>query len=86
MGTPYKLLTDEQQQIIRDRNLKYYYDNKEKIRERTKIYFKEYYHKNHLKMILRQRNYTRRKYFSRVNIENVNIKPKEKETLTVSFN
>ena len=86
MGTPYKLLSDEQQQIIRDRNLKYYHNNKEKIRERTKIYFKEYYHKNHLKMILRQRNYTRQKYFSRVNIENVNIKPKEREKLTVCFN
>ena len=85
MGTPYKLLTDEQQQIIRDRNLKYYHDNKEKIRERTKIYFKEYYHKNHLKMILRQRNYTRRKYFG-LDIENVNIKPKEREKLTVCFN
>jgi hypothetical protein len=31
MGTPYKLLTDEQQQIIEDRNLKYYHENKEKI-------------------------------------------------------
>ena len=85
MQTPYKLLTDEQQQIIKDRNLKYYHNNKEKIRERTQIYFKEYYHKNHLKMILRQRNYTRRKYFG-LDIENVNIKPKEREKLTVSFN
>ena len=41
----YKLLTDEQKQIIIEKNLNYYYKNKEKIKERTKIYWKEYYKK-----------------------------------------
>ena len=43
MPTLYKDLTEEQQQIIREKNLKYYYDNKEKINKRSKIYWKEYY-------------------------------------------
>ena len=37
MPTPYKDLTEEKQQIIRERNLKYYYDNKEKINEQKYI-------------------------------------------------
>jgi hypothetical protein len=57
MPTPYKFLSDEQQQIIRERNLKYYHDNKEKINKRTKIYWKEYYKKHQQEMLERQKKY-----------------------------
>ena len=57
MPTPYKDLTEEQQQIIRERNLKYYYDNKEKINKRSKIYWKEYYNRHHQEMLERQKKY-----------------------------
>ena len=64
MPTPYKFLTDEQQQIIRERNLKYYHDNKEKINKRTKIYWKEYYKRHHQEMLERQkRNHIIKNYF-----------------------
>ena len=87
MQTPYKLLTDEQQQIIKDRNLKYYHNNKEKIRERTQIYWKEYYDKNRIKMLERQKKYYRKqRYFYGIDIENVMNKPTEREKLTVYFN
>ena len=57
MPTPYKFLTEEQQQIIRERNLKYYHDNKEKINKRTKIYWKEYYKRHHQEMLERRKKY-----------------------------
>ena len=57
MPTPYKFLTEEQQQIIRERNLKYYYDNKEKINKRSKIYWKEYYKRHQQEMRERQKKY-----------------------------
>ena len=64
MPTPYKFLSDEQQQIIRERNLKYYHDNKEKINKRTKIYWKEYYKKHQQEMLERQkRNHIIKNYF-----------------------
>ena len=82
----YKLLTDEQKQIIIEKNLNYYYKNKEKIKERTKIYWKEYYKKNLIKMLERQKkNYRKQKYFINDN-ENINIKLKEREEIIVLFN
>ena len=82
----YKLLTDEQKQIIIENNLNYYYKNKEKIKERTKIYWKEYYKKNLTKMLERQKkNYRKQKYFINDN-ENINIKLKEREEIIVLFN
>jgi hypothetical protein len=87
MVTPYKLLTDEQQQIIRDRNLKYYHNNKEKIKERTQIYWQKYYEKNHIKMLERQKKYYRKqRYFYGIDIENVINKSKEIDKITVYFN
>ena len=82
----YKLLTDEQKQIIIEKKLNYYYKNKEKIKERTKIYWKEYYKKNLIKMLERQKkNYRKQKYFINDN-ENINIKLKEREEIIVLFN
>jgi hypothetical protein len=82
----YKLLTDEQKQIIIEKNLNYYYNNKEKIKERTKIYWKEYYKNNLTKMLERQKkNYRKQKYFINDN-ENINIKLKEREEIIVLFN
>ena len=82
----YKLLTDEQKQIIIEKNLNYYYKNKEKIKERTKIYWKEYYQKNLIKMLERQKkNYRKQKYFINDN-GNINIKLKEREEIIVLFN
>ena len=82
----YKLLTDEQKQIIIEKNLNYYYKNKEKIKERTKIYWKEYYKKNLNKMLERQKkNYRKQKYFTNDN-ENINNKLKEREEIIVLFN
>ena len=82
----YKLLTDEQKQIIIEKNLNYYYNNKEKIKERTKNYWKEYYKKNLIKMLERQKkNYRKQKYFINDN-ENINIKLKEREEIIVLFN
>ena len=82
----YKLLTDEQKQIIIEKNLNYYYKNKEKIKERTKIYWKEYYKNNLIKMLERQKkNYRKQKYFINDN-ENINIKLKEREEIIVLFN
>ena len=82
----YKLLTDEQKQIIIEKNLNYYYKNKEKIKERTTIYWKEYYKKNLTKMLERQKkNYRKQKYFINDN-ENINIKLKEREEIIVLFN
>ena len=84
--TAYKLLTDEQKQIIIEKNLNYYYKNKEKIKERTTIYWKEYYKKNLTKMLERQKkNYRKQKYFINDN-ENINIKLKEREEIIVLFN
>ena len=82
----YKLLTDEQKQIIIEKNLNYYYKNKEKIKERTKIYWKEYYKNNLTKMLERQKkNYRKQKYFINDN-ENINNKLKEREEIIVLFN
>jgi len=82
----YKLLTDEKKQIIIEKNLNYYYKNKEKIKERTKIYWKEYYKNNLTKMLERQKkNYRKQKYFINDN-ENINNKLKEREEIIVLFN
>jgi len=77
MPTPYKFLSDEQQQIIRERNLKYYHDNKEKINKRTKIYWKEYYKKHQQEMLERQKKYHIIKNYFR-GVENNYKKLKEK--------
>ena len=64
MPTPYKFLSDEQQQIIRERNLKYYHDNKEKINKRTKLYWKEYYKKHHQETLeCQKRNHIKKNLF-----------------------
>ena len=77
MPTPYKFLSDEQQQIIRERNLKYYHDNKEKINKRTKIYWKEYYRKHQQEMLERQKKYhIIKNYFRGVEINYKKLKEK----------
>jgi len=77
MPTPYKFLSDEQQQIIRERNLKYYHDNKEKINKRTKIYWKEYYKKHQQEMLERQKKYhIIKNYFRGVEINYKKLKEK----------
>ena len=59
---PYKDLSDEEKQIIIQKNLEYYYNNKQKIKLRTYFYFREYYRKNHMKMLDRQKNYRNKNY------------------------
>ena len=77
MPTPYKDLTEEKQQIIRERNLKYYYDNKEKINKRSKIYWKEYYKRHQQEMRERQKKYHLIKnYFRGVEDNYKNLKEK----------
>ena len=77
MPTPYKFLTEEQQQIIRERNLKYYHDNKEKINKRTKLYWKEYYKRHHQEMLERQKKYhIIKNYFRGVEINYKKLKEK----------
>ena len=63
MATPYKFKSEEQREIIRVRNLKYYHDNKNEIKKRTKIYWKEYYKKNQQKMLERRKKYWKVKTF-----------------------
>ena len=65
MATPYKFMSEEQREIIRQRNLKYYHDNKNEIKKRTKIYWKEYYKKNQQKMLDRQKKYHKIQTFYR---------------------
>jgi len=84
---PYKDLSDEEKQIIIQKNLEYYYKNRQKIKLRTHIYFKEYYIKNHMKMLDRQKNYRNRnrdpiKYIQNIVSENVKIGGK----ITVDLN
>jgi hypothetical protein len=86
--TAYKDLTEEEQRIIIEKNLKYYYNNRQKIKIRTHIYHKEYYIKNHMKMLDRQKNYRNRnrdpiKYIKNIVSENVKI---EKGKITVDLN
>ena len=86
--TAYKDLTEEEQRIIIQKNLEYYYKNKQKIKIRTHIYHKEYYIKNHMKMLDRQKNYRNRnrdpiKYIQNIVSENVKI---EKGKITVDLN
>jgi len=86
IGIMYRLLTDEQKQIIRDKNLQYYHNNKEKIKQRTKIYWREYYKNNYTKLLERQKqNYRLKKYFISDN-ENINNKSKERDNIIISFN
>ena len=76
----YKFLSEEKKQIIRDNNLKYYYNNKEKVKQRTDIYFKEYYKKNLEKMLVRSKtNYRKKKY-------NKCFDNKNEHNLKVEFN
>ena len=42
--------------------MEYYYKNKQKIKLRTHIYFKNYYIKNHMKMLDRQRQHRHKNY------------------------
>ena len=86
--TAYKDLTEEEQQIIIQKNLEYYYKNKHKIKIRTHIYHKEYYIKNHMKMLDRQKNYRNRnrdpiKYIQNIVSENVKI---ERGKITIDLN
>ena len=86
--TAYKDLTEEEQRIIIQKNLEYYYKSKHKIKLRTHIYHKEYYIKNHMKMLDRQKNYRKRnrdpiKYIQNIVSENVKI---EKGKITVDLN
>ena len=86
--TAYKDLTEEEQQIIIQKNLEYYYKNKHKIKLRTHIYYKEYYIKNHMKMLDRQKNYRNRnrdpiKCIQNIVSENVKI---ERGKITVDLN
>jgi hypothetical protein len=60
--TAYKDLTEEEKQIIIQKNLQYYYNNKQKIKLRTYLYFREYYRKNHMKMLDRQRQHRNKNY------------------------
>ena len=60
--TAYKDLTEEEKQIIIQKNLEYYYKNKQKIKLRTHIYFREYYIKNNMKRLDRQKSYKNKNY------------------------
>ena len=88
--TAYKDLSDEEKQIIIQKNLEYYYKNRQKIKLRTHIYFKEYYIKNHMKMLERQRQHRYKnydiipqKYIQNIVSENVKI---ERGKITIDLN
>ena len=86
--TAYKDLTEEEQRIIIEKNLKYYYNNRQKIKIRTHIYHKEYYIKNHMKMLDRQRqhryiNYDRIPNTNQQYTKNVKI---ERGKITIDLN
>ena len=86
--TAYKDLSEEEKQIIIQKNLEYYYKNRQKIKLRTHIYFKNYYIKNHMKMLDRQKSYRNRnrdprKYIQNIVSENVKI---ERGKITVDLN
>jgi hypothetical protein len=86
-------LSDEQKQIIIQKNLDYYYNNKQRIKLRTYFYFREYYRQNHMQMLERQRQYRNKnydriptqpqKYCNHIVIENVKI---ERDKITVDLN
>jgi hypothetical protein len=89
---PYKDLSDEEKQIIIQKNLEYYYKNRQKIKVRTYIYFREYYRKNHMRMLERQRQYRNKSYdripkpqknCNHIVIENVKI---ERDNIKVDLN
>ena len=42
-------MDEEEREMIRQKNLKYYYNNKFEIKLRQQIYFREYYKKNRQK-------------------------------------
>ena len=44
-------MDEEEREMIRQKNLKYYYNNKFEIKLRQQIYFREYYKKNRQKII-----------------------------------
>ena len=69
----YKDLSEGEQQIIKDKNLKYYYNNRQKIKVRTYFYFREYYRKNHMMMLERARQYRHKNYdiIPQKNIQNI---------------
>jgi hypothetical protein len=86
--TAYKDLSEEEKQIIIQKNLEYYYKNRQKIKLRTHIYFKEYYIKNHMKMLDRQKSYRNKNYYRIPNTnqqytKNVKI---EKGKITIDLN
>ena len=60
--TAYKDLTEEEKKIIIEKNLRYYYNNRQKIKVRTYIYFREYYRKNHMMMLERARQNRHKNY------------------------
>ena len=57
MNNKYNLLSEEKKEMIRQKNLKYYHDNKEKVALRTSDYYKNYYQKHKQKMLERQKIY-----------------------------
>jgi hypothetical protein len=72
--------------------VEYYYKNKQKIKIRTHIYFKEYYIKNHMKMLDRQKSYRNKNHdripkpqtnCNHIVIENVKI---ERDNIKVDLN
>ena len=71
--TAYKDLTEEEKKIIIEKNLRYYYNNRHKIKVRTYIYFREYYRKNHMQMLERARQYRHKNYdiIPQKNIQNI---------------
>jgi hypothetical protein len=86
--TAYKDLSEEEKQIIIQKNLEYYYKNRQKIKLRTHIYFKEYYIKNHMKMLDRQRQHRNKNYDRLPNPQNIvseNVKI-ERGKITIDLN
>ena len=88
--TAYKDLTEEEKKIIIEKNLRYYYNNRQKIKVRTYIYFREYNRKNHMLMLERQQKYRQKKYdiipqkyIQNIVSENVKI---ERGKITIDLN
>ena len=88
--TAYKDLTEEEKKIIIEKNLRYYYNNRQKIKVRTYIYFREYYRKNHMMMLERARQNRHKNYdiIPKKTIQNIvseNVKI-EKGKITIDLN
>jgi site-specific DNA-cytosine methylase len=68
--TAYKDLSDEEKQIIIQKNLEYYYKNRQKINVRTHIYHKEYYIKNKDKILAYTKTYNKSDKYRKYSNEN----------------